>query len=446
VYCGHPEIETALVELYRVSGSEPALRLAEAFIRRRGSGFIGNGDFGSQYYQDDVGVLETNVMRGHAVRALYLNTGVTDVCLETGDAAQWESLQRQWDDLVAHRLYITGGTGSRHRDEAFGDAYELPSERAYAETCAGIALVGWAWRMYLNDGQKRYLDVLERCLYNVVLAGVSREGDKFFYSNPLQLRSDHGASQQESAGSRLGWYACACCPPNIMRVFATLEHLMFARRGHEIQVANFGNATVPLPGDSGLLKMSTAFPSDGQLTFTVEGDPGGATLAVRVPDWADGRISVRVDGVELKPLIEAGWLRVGALKTACRIDIDLPMAATLWRANPGVDALRGSTAIIRGPLVYCADQVDNIVDIERVVLVPGVVPRTVEGLNGEIAPLLHLEVRELDAPASALALYERATDNPAASRPSATPLVLRPYATWGNGAGVTAMKIWLPET
>lgn len=444
VYCGHPEVETALIELHRLTGDDAALRLAEAFLRRRGSGFVAHGDFGPQYYQDETGVVETSIMRGHAVRAMYLNAGVADLHLETGDPLLRQTLERQWADLISHRLYITGGTGSRHRDEAFGDAYELPSERAYAETCAGIALVNWAWRMFLLSGEAHYLDVMERCLYNVVLAGISDTGDRFFYSNPLQLRSDHGASQQESAGTRLEWYSCACCPPNLMRVVATLEHVMFARRGDEIQVAHFGDAILPL-GAGATLTMRSGFPADGRVVLSVEGECTGFGVVVRVPQWCAGPPRVRVNGVDSASPVEDGWLRLGALAPSSIVEVDFPLSAVAWRPNPGIDGVRGTIAIVRGALVYCADQSDNTLDIERIAVPHAVILDEIPD-SGGMGPLLHLAVGSLERAPAERALYERAEEPVPDAVAQDAPLVLRPYASWGNGAaGVRAMKVWLPQ-
>lgn len=446
VYCGHPEIETALVELARTTGDAATLDLAEALVRRRGSGFIGDARFGPQYYQDETPVVATDIMRGHAVRAMYLNAGVADLYLERGDLALLDALDRQWDDLVAKRLYITGGTGSRHRDEAFGDAYELPSERAYSETCAGIALLHWAWRMYLAKGSAAYIDVFEQTFYNVVLAGVSESGTQFFYSNPLQRRGDHGASQEESAGMRLDWYSCACCPPNLMRLFASIEHYLFARRtrtdgGEEVQVANFGTAELKL-GVGATLSMTTGYPANGRVRLTFDGDPGATSLAVRVPAWSRGVVSVAVDGADTEPVIDDGWLRIPHLKEGASIELEFPMEVVAWHPHPGADGLRGSVAFVRGPIVYCADQDDNGQDIERVEVLSASV-RTSAAVTS-LGPLLEVDAVEFAEPLTALPLYSTRPVATIKRRAAAAPLVLRPYASWANGATVGAMRVWHP--
>ncbi len=313
VVCGHPEVETALVELYRLTGDERHLVLAQRFVDRRGRGFVGRGMFGPQYYQDDATVRETRIMRGHAVRALYLNAGATDVALETGDASLLDAMRTQWADLVAHRLYITGGTGARHRDEAFGDAYELPSERAYAETCAGIALMGWAWRIYLATGEASFVDTFEQCLYNVVASGVSQDGTHFSYANPLQRRADHGVSQEESAGTRLEWFTCACCPPNLMRTLASIEAYLVTTSSGEVQVAAYADADVDLAavGIPVTLAVRTRYPADGRVEIRVGGDGSDRMLALRVPSMV-----VVTGGARRRPCGRGGTRR--RLATAAR--------------------------------------------------------------------------------------------------------------------------------
>ena len=201
---GHPEIETALVELYRLTGEAAYLRQAERFIELRGRGLLGDDRFGANYFQDHAPVREATEATGHAVRQLYLAAGVTDVYLEQGDATLLTAMERLWDDMYSRKTYVTGAHGSRHRDEAFGDPYELPPDRAYAETCAAIASFQWNWRMLLATGRGRYADEMERVLYNAIASGTSLAGDRFFYSNPLQLRSRARRRRRGHAGRAPG--------------------------------------------------------------------------------------------------------------------------------------------------------------------------------------------------------------------------------------------------
>ena len=221
---GHPEIEMALIELSRETGERRYLELATFFIDQRGRGWLGGGRFNSSaYFQDRVPVRDAAVVEGHAVRALYLTTGLTDLYLETGDPALLAALNRQWRDLVAGKLYVTGGVGARHNAESFGQPFELPNDLAYCETCGAIASVMWSWRMLLATGQARYADLIERTLYNAVLAGVSLSGERYFYVNPL---ASTGEVEHLHRGGcrRQPWHLVACCPPNVMRLFASLGH------------------------------------------------------------------------------------------------------------------------------------------------------------------------------------------------------------------------------
>ncbi len=210
---GHEEIELALADLYTVTGNPRDLRLAQYFLDERGKGTMkGWQFFDSAYYQDRVPVRELDRVEGHAVRALYLASGMADVYLHTGEQALLDSLHRQWHDMTEHKLYVTAAVGARHFDEAFGDAYDLPDESSYCETCAAIASVMWNWRMLLITGEARYADLIERTLYNAFLSGVSLDGKSFFYVNPLSVKESH---------TRQPWFRCACCPPNVMRLIAS---------------------------------------------------------------------------------------------------------------------------------------------------------------------------------------------------------------------------------
>jgi len=440
-YPGHPEIEYALVELYRLTGRREYLRTAQAFVDRRGTGWLGRGAFGSTYFQDDAPIRATGVMRGHAVRALYLNSGATDVYLETGDPTLLAALKTQWDDMVTRRSYITGGTGSRHRDEAFGDAYELPSDRAYAETCAGIGTMHWAWRMYTATGEARFADFFETALYNVVADGISEGGTQFFYSNPLQLRADHVSVQEEATAHRLDWYFCACCPPNLMRTFASIESYIASVSDDELQLVQYTRSRIEtsVRGGRVVLEVDTDYPLDGVVHITVVEGVGEGTLALRIPSWNTSR-RVYLNGERVDVDSEQGWLRLhGALAAGTDIRVEFDMSPEFVRADPRVDAVRGAVALRRGPVVYCLEQGDNASDLERVAVDPGHAPveTTASTPLGPVVRCAGALIASTDGP-----LY--------ASWPPPDPtdlrevdLHFRPYSTWGNGPP-GAMRVWLP--
>ena len=261
---GHPEIEMALAEMWRQAGRRSYLELAAQMVERRGHGTLGRGAFGSAYYLDHVPVRDATAVTGHAVRQLYLLCGATDIAVETGDDALLGAVQRLWDDAYGTKTYVTGGQGSRHRDEAFGDPYELPADRAYNETCAAIASVMWNWRLLLATGRRRYADQMERTLYNAVAVGLSEDGTGFSYSNPLQLRAGHDGSEEDSPSGRLPWYRCACCPPNLARLGASLHHYVATGSGDGVQVHLYSGGRI-----SAELAALTFLTQQGTYTFPV---------------------------------------------------------------------------------------------------------------------------------------------------------------------------------
>lgn len=446
-YPGHPEIEYALVELYRLTGHRDYLDMATAFIDRRGAGWLGRGAFGPAYFQDDAPLRETAIMRGHAVRALYLNSGATDVYLETGDDSLLPPLVAQWDDMVGRRSYLTGGTGSRHRDEAFGDAFELPSDRAYAETCAGIAAMHWAWRMYQATGHAHYGDFFETALFNVVADGLSEDGASFFYSNPLQLRPDHVSVQEEAAARRLDWYFCACCPPNLMRTFASIEGYLAGTRGDELQLFQYTRGRIEAQLGSGgvVVEVDTDYPLDGRVRITVVHGLDVGVLALRLPGWCTSH-QVTLDSRPVEAVPDGGWLRLdGALATGTVVVLDLGMPVQVLTADPRVDAVRGSLAVRRGPIVYCLEQADNAADVDAVEL-DARRPITVSGETTPLGPILETEgVVRGGAPALYAPLAAESGRGGASADRAAVPLRLRPYATWGNGRP-GAMRVWMPSS
>lgn len=438
-YCGHPLIEAALVELHRTTGASAPLRLAETFVRRRGAGFLGGVMFGAVYYQDEKPALEATTMRGHAVRALYLNQGITDLYLETGEPEMLETMRTQWDDLVRRRMYVTGGTGARHEDEAFGDAFELPPDRAYAETCAGVALFGWAWRMYLATGSASVLDVAETALYNLVAAGISASGDSFTYVNPLQVRDERPWGGDAPAGRRR-WFSCACCPPNLMRTFATLEHYIATERPDGLDIAFYASATVAAHGAT--VEIETAYPADGLVCIRVQGDAidGRRRLALRVPGWAgDATIALHRGGtpvdVEVDDVNEEGWILLDdALRDGTTIELHLPVQTAVIHPDPRIDAVRGTVAVRRGPVVYCA-----VGDVDDVTVDTDAVPEVHSAHDGASLLGPHVELAGLKRPAAASASLYSAVPAPPAT--DATTLSLRPFAEFDGGA---AMRVWMP--
>jgi DUF1680 family protein len=349
---GHPVVEMALVELYRETGREDYLRLAQYFVDARGHGLIAGYGLEPTYFSDRVPVREQTTVEGHAVRAVYLAAGAADVALETGDEALLEALKTQFAHMLATKSYITGGLGARWEGEAFGDPYELPADRAYAETCAAIGGIQWAWRMLLATGDPGYADAAERMLYNGFLSGVSLAGTEYFYVNPLHLREDaHPDENRSPAHGRRGWFDCACCPPNIMRTLASLGAYVATTDADGVQIQLYAPATIEARGVR--LEVETQYPWDGRVTVRIaEAPPEEWTLSLRIPAWAAG---ATIDGRPAEP----GYARERRVWHAGdTVELVLPMETRISTAHERVDAVRGCVAIERGPLVYAVEGVD----------------------------------------------------------------------------------------
>jgi DUF1680 family protein len=443
---GHPEIETALVELYRSTGEGAYLRLAERFVELRGRGLLGDDRFGANYFQDHAPVRDATEATGHAVRQLYLAAGVTDVYLEQGDATLLTAMERLWDDMYSRKTYITGAHGSRHRDEAFGDPYELPPDRAYAETCAAIAGFQWNWRMLLATGRGRYADEMERVLYNAIASGTSLAGDRFFYSNPLQLRTGHDGGGEDMPSERLEWYRCPCCPPNLARLVASLNGYVATSddSGLALHLLTAGEVTAELPGGPAALRISTAYPWEETAAIVVDSEHEW-TLALRIPAWCRGaRLTVAGEQVSAAPDAD-GYLRVRrAWRPGTELRLTLPMPARELVAHPRVDAVRGCVAWARGPVVYCIEQHDQPagVALEDIRVRRGVPPQAVFAPDIAGVPVA-LVGRGSAVRAGDGALYaERAAVDADAEPVEVTAI---PYFRWAN-RGPCPMRVWIPAT
>ncbi len=433
---GHEEVEMALVELFRDTGDDRYLRLADSFLSNRGlkPPLVG----GSPYHQDHLPFRELNHVTGHAVRALYLTCGAADVVAETGEAALLNALEAQWSNFHAKRQYVTGGAGARYEGEAFGDDYELPNDRAYAETCAAIASVMWNWRMLALDGDARFADDLETALYNGVLSGLSLDGQAYFYQNPLADRGHH---------RRQPWFGCACCPPNIARLLASLPGYLASTSedGVWIHLYAANESRVSLSdGNSATVTVQTEYPWDGEVTLTLAPEqPAPFVLHLRIPAWcADASVRVNGEPVEAHPTPGDYFPLRRTWKTGDTVTLTLPMPVTLLAAHPHT-ANTGRVTLRRGPLVYCIEAADHPgVDVWDLQL-PASAEWATEARPDLLGGVTVLKTTGIlcDLQGWDDALYRPAHTPPAQTRE--TPLTAIPYYAWAN-RDPGPMQVWIP--
>jgi len=435
--CGHPEVEVALVELYRVTGEQRYLDQARLFVERRGTGTLPDIEFGRAYYQDDVPVREASVLRGHAVRALYLAAGAVDLAVETGDDALLSAVRGQYDRTLARRTYVTGGMGSHHQDEAYGEDFELPPDRSYCETCAGVGSVMVAWRLLLATGRPEYGDAIERVLYNVVATSPGADGRSFFYANPLHKRVPGAAADPDEvspralAQLRAPWFEVSCCPTNVARTVASLAAYVASVEAGVVQIHQLVPCTIALDLPEGRveLEVATGYPVDGDVVVTVVEAPAGtAGLELRVPGWAVG--AATLDGV----VVDGPLARVDRpLAAGDVVRLHVPVEARVTVPDTRIDAVQGCVAVERGPVVLCLESTDLPagLDVASVVLYGDVED---DGLGAHAS---FLEVQRVDAPwPYAAAVDER-------HLPPAFEAALVPYHSWAQ-RGPSTMRVWIP--
>jgi len=434
---GHPEIEMALVELARTTGEARYLRQASSFLDQRGRGLIG----GRAYHQDHQPFREMERMAGHAVRALYLSAGAADLYAETGEPALRETLERLWRRMTTRQMYVSGGVGSRAQSEAFGEDYELPNARAYSETCAAIANVMWNWRMLALEGDARYADPLETALFNAVLVGVSLDGRSYFYRNPL---ADDGTHRRQP------WFGCACCPPNLARLLASLPGYFYGLSDEGIWVHLYagGKARIVLPDGRAIgLIQQTRYPWEGEVSIEVNGE-GAFGLMLRIPGWCNTpRLEINgrpFDG----PVVPSSYAQIRReWRPGDIVRLDLPMPIRPIEPHPYLRENAGRVALMRGPLLYCVEGADNPgVDLRDVVLPAEIVGErhVAADLGNAVVLRLPAQVRPPDKQWGGR-LYRPAT--PHLARPAGRPVELTaiPYYAWANRAP-GPMRIWLRKT
>ncbi|GAA4949621.1 glycoside hydrolase family 127 protein [Streptomonospora halophila] len=442
--CGHPEIEPALVELARLTREQRYLDQAVRFLDRRGHRTLPEHAVDRAYFQDDVPIRGARVLRGHAVRALYLSCGAVDAAVETGDEELLEAVAAQYDRTLDRRTYITGGMGSHYAGEAFGDDFVLPADRAYSETCAGVASAMLAWRLLLATGEPRYADALERVLYNVVAASVADDGRSFFYANTLHQRvptepaAADRATRRFGGGPRAPWFEVSCCLPNAARLLASLGAYLATADHGGLQLHQYADAEVRTRLGDGRpvgVAVSTRYPDTGTVAVRVTEAPGGPwSLTLRVPHWAEGAVLAEPGGPR-RPVAPGTAVVHRAFEEGDEVRLELPVHPRWTFPDPRIDAVRGCAAAERGPVVLCAESPDQGGgDLEDVRVDTGA------------------ELKYAGDGAEVDGRFEPPLDNgrpytsrePAREEADTRTVRLVPYHRWAR-RGPSTMRVWLPR-
>ncbi|TPG66784.1 glycoside hydrolase family 127 protein [Hymenobacter nivis] len=455
---GHEIVEMGLVKLYRVTGQAKYLSTAKFFLDARGQykGYDAKSADtwkNGSYWQDDKPVVDQREAKGHAVRAEYLYSAMTDVAALTGDKQMLAAVDSIWNNLVAKKMYVQGGTGAAGDGERFGANYELPNATAYNETCASVADVYWNQRMFLLHGESKYADILEKVLYNGLISGVGLDGKSFFYSNAMQIKNSQSFSQSEPA--RSGWFDCSCCPTNLARLFPSLPGYIYAQNDNDVYVNLFvsGQANLVVNKQRVQLTQQNNYPWDGNLKFTVA--PAAAAtfnLLVRLPGWARNTavpsnlytfagaptaaaISIKVNGKPVTYAVKNGYA-VLAKKWHKNdvVEVALPMEVRQVVANEQVVDDRNKVALQRGPVIYCAEWKDNGGKTSNLVVPPATqftAAYKPDVLNGVVELTATVPTIQVDAANNSV-------------RTVAQPMTAIPYYAWAN-RGKGEMTVWFPR-
>lgn len=457
-YPGHPEIELALVRLYQATRNAAYLDLADFFVRERGRkplyfeaeasqhGVQRNwmrtfSDPPLKYNQSHLPLIEQHSLEGHAVRALYLLSGVADVAAETGADDLLAAARRLWGNVTRHRMYVTGGVGSTHHGEAFTFDDHLPNETAYAETCASIALVFAARRLLAIEPQAEVADVLERALYNTCIAGVQLDGTRFLYANPLQVWPEASRGDFDHwhvAWQRQKWFGSACCPPNLARLLTSLGQYIYTVAEHTVYQHLYADcrASLPIEGGQAELVCQTDYPAGGAVRISKGGD--ACRLALRIPGWCR-RWHLAVDGIQIRPEMQDGYARIACPAGEVLVALDFELIPERVTCHPSVPENIGKVCLQRGPLVYCLEQADNGPELWRLALPDGSAVQTAAaGWPGGVPNLLADGLRLQDPPDSRLYL-SGSTEVWAPCE-----LTFVPYYAWSNRTP-GEMLVWLHQ-
>ena len=455
---GHEVVEMGLVKLYRITGKAEYLNTAKFFILERGN-YKGydpkNKDpwKNGAYFQDHLPVVQQREAIGHAVRAGYLYAAVADVAALTGDKELLNAIDSIWINQVSKKIYVQGGAGAVGAGERYGDNYELPNSTAYNETCAAISNVYWNQRMFQLHGESKYVDLLEKILYNGLLSGVGLDGKSFFYTNAMQIR--HNFKHSDMEGSRSGWFECSCCPTNVCRLLPSVPGYMYAQNGNDIYVNLFAAsvATLPIGKKSLVIEQQNNYPFNGDLKFIVQSkDKLAFTMKIRIPGWAlqvaipsdlysfrtnkKEEIVININGAPVAYTMDKGYAVITReWKKGDKVEMNLPMNVQRVYSNDNLKDNKGLVSLQRGPLTYCAEWTDNNNRTSNLVL-----PASAN-LVPEFKPELLNGVTVLKGEAIVI---ETGKDNLSVSSRT-QPFVAIPYYAWAN-RGKGEMNVWLPET
>ncbi len=452
---GHEIVEMGLVKLYRITGKQEYLNTAKFFIYARGQyrGYDPKSKDSwknGSYWQDDKPVTQQSEAVGHAVRAGYLYSAVADVAALTGDDSLTMAIDRIWENVVTKKLYVQGSVGAIGDGERYGENYELPNSTAYNETCAAIANVYWNYRMFLLHGDSKYMDVLEKTLYNGLISGVGLDGKSFFYTNAMEIRNSFSHADIER--ERSGWFECSCCPTNVCRFVPAVPGYMYAQKGDQLYVNLFISSTADLSVNGRALQLTQQnnYPWEGKLSFTVNtAKPNAFSMLLRIPGWAmntavpsdlyrfDNSINekpeIKVNGIAVAYDMQNGYAVVKReWKKNDVLELNLPMMVRKVLANDNVKNDMGKLAIQRGPIMYCAEWADNNGRTSNIII-PAKTDFSTQFREGKLNGIMQLT-------ASVPVLWIRSNES---VMTEVTPVTLIPYYSWAN-RGKGEMMLWFP--
>tara|TARA_Y100000588_G_scaffold394775_1_gene517194 strand:- start:272 stop:2227 length:1956 start_codon:yes stop_codon:yes gene_type:complete len=448
---GHAVIEMGLIELYRETKNEMYKDLSKFFIDQRGKKvYDDHPQFDSSYYQDRVKVREASVIEGHAVRAGYFASGITDLYIETGEEALLTALNRQWENMVSRRMYVTGAIGARHYGESFGLDYALPNESAYCETCAAIASIQWNWRMFLATGNGKHNEIIEKTMYNGFLSGISLDGKNYFYKNPLSSDGVSKWGSNDEVG-RVEWFGCACCPPNVMRTLSSIGHYLFSESSNGIQVHQYGSISIntKIDGEDLSLRMDSNYPWSGNIKLFIHKIPVDVfNVGLRIPEWTND-YKIMVNNEKYNPKISPnGYAEINRQwKPGDNIDLQFEIKPYLIVGNPRVESITGKVAIGNGPLIYCIEASDQSfkTDLTDIMIDPDTdfevtwSENTLEGVN-----IIMVDGKRMNDTDWENSLYKKLTEKKSLITKDIKIKAI-PYFTWANRE-ISPMKVWIPRS